>query len=145
MRSTKSLVLVLAVLPVVLVAPVQSAEYEGTPVSTTVYVPFSNGSARFSPNANAIADLASAPGAALVAIRGRTSTTKPTAKDEGLALARTISARAYLIALGVSPLKITLNYVSAADFVADNATSAGRERNQRVEIDIIHVASGEGN
>lgn len=143
MRSTKSLALALILLPVALAAHAQSNEYAGIPVSTTVYVPFANGSARFTPNMEGIALLASAPAAALVTIRGRTSTAKPTAKDEALALARATSARAYLIERGVSPLKITLNYVSAADFVADNSTVAGRELNQRVEIDIIHLANEE--
>jgi hypothetical protein len=85
------------------------------------------------------ATLANAKDAALVSIRGRTSTNTPTAKDEAFALARAISARTYLIAHGVSPLKITLNYTSAADFIADNSTPAGRLQNQRVEIDIVHV------
>ncbi|MBZ2206566.1 OmpA family protein [Massilia soli] len=143
MRSTKSLAIGLILLPVALAAHAQSNEYAGIPVSTTVYVPFANGSARFTPNIEGIALLASAPTAALVTIRGRTSTAKPTTKDEALALARAISARAYLIERGVSPLKITLNYVSAADFVADNSTVAGRELNQRVEIDIIHLGNEE--
>jgi len=109
-----------------------------------VYVPFANGSTRFNPNAESIESLGSAPTAALVAIRGRTSTTKPSARDEALALARAIAARSYLIARGVSPLKITLNYVSGSDFVADNSTAAGRQYNQRVEIEIIQVPTGQG-
>lgn len=142
MRSSNSLILASILLPVTLAAHAQSNEYVGMPVSTTVYVPFANGSARFTPNIDGVALLESAPAAALVTIRGRTSTVKATSKDEALALARAISARAYLIERGVSPLKITLNYVSAADFVADNSTVAGRELNQRVEIDIIHLANG---
>jgi len=46
---------------------------------------------------------------------------------------------AYLVARGVSPLKITLNYASAADFIAENTTAVGRHQNQRVEIDIVYV------
>lgn len=144
MRSTKSLALFLFLLPVVHSVLAQPAVYEGMPVSTTVYVPFANGSVRFVPSAEAVESLASAPAAALVAIRGRTSTPTPSAKDEALALARAIAARSYLIAHGVSPLKITLNYASAADFVADNSTVAGRQQNQRVEIDIIHVPVEQG-
>lgn len=37
------------------------------------------------------------------------------------------------------PLKIMVNYASAADFIADNTTAAGRAENQRVEIDLVHV------
>jgi hypothetical protein len=115
------------------------SEWEGTPVSTTVYVNFAYASARFQPTEEGAAAIAGAGDAALVTIRGRTSTDKPTSQDEALALARAIAARAYLIARGVSPLKITINYASAADFIADNATAEGRLLNQRVEIDIIHV------
>jgi len=117
----------------------QPVENYGAPISTTVYVSFSNGSASFRPSSNDTVTLASAKDAALVSIRGRTSTNMPSAKDENLALARAISARTYLIAQGVSPLKITLNYASAADFIADNSTPASRLQNQRVEIDVIYV------
>ena len=117
----------------------QSNDNFGNPVSTTVYVSFPSRSVSFRPDPDDAATLASAKNAALVAIRGRTSTTTPTAKDEALALARATSARAYLVARGVSPLKITINYASAADFVAGNFTPEGRIQNQRVEIDIIHV------
>jgi len=54
-------------------------------------------------------------------------------------LARAVSARDYLVAQGVSPLKIMINYVSAADFVADNGTPEGRYLNQRVDIQMIYV------
>ncbi len=77
----------------------------------------------------------------MVTIRGRTSTNAPTAQDEALALARATAARAYLVRQGVSPLKIMVNYASASDFIADNATAAGRLENQRVEIDLVHVPS----
>lgn len=117
----------------------QSSDNYGTPISTTIYVTFSSSSVRFRPSLSDAAILSKANDAALVAIRGRTSTTKPTATDEALALARATSARTYLVALGVSPLKITLNYASAADFVSGNLTPEGRLQNQRVEIDIIHV------
>lgn len=144
MRSTTPLALFLLLLPVAHSVLAQPDVYEGMPVSTTVYVSFAVGSVRFTPNAEVVENLTSAPAAALVAIRGRTSTPTPSAKDEALALARAIAARSYLVAHGVSPLKITLNYASAADFVADNSTATGRLQNQRVEIDIIHVPFAQG-
>jgi flagellar motor protein MotB len=119
----------------------QADQYEGTPISSTVFVAFASGSARFLPGADSAARLEDAKAAALISIRGRTSTNAPTPKDEALALARAISARSYLIAHGVSPLKISLNYASAADFIADNSTPDGQLQNQRVEIDIVHVPS----
>jgi outer membrane protein OmpA-like peptidoglycan-associated protein len=111
----------------------QADQYEGTPISSTVFVAFATGSARFLPSDDSAARLEDAKDAALISIRGRTSTNAPTAKDEALALARAVH--------GVSPLKISLNYASAADFIADNSTPDGRLQNQRVEIDIVHVPS----
>ena len=116
-------------------------EYQGTPVSPTVFVPFAHGSTAFRPTAASVDTLLNARDAAMVTIRGRTSTNTPTAQDEALALARATAARAYLIRQGVSPLKIMVNYASASDFIADNATAAGRLENQRVEIDLVHVPS----
>ncbi len=52
---------------------------------------------------------------------------------------RALSARQYLIARGVSPLKIMVHFASASDFVADNSTPEGRHQNQRVDIEVIYV------
>lgn len=139
MRKAIRLAACLVLFPLAQTVFAQPSENFGTPISTTVYVSFSDSNIRFRPGSDDAATLANAKDAALVSIRGRTSTNTPTAKDEAFALARAISARTYLIAHGVSPLKITLNYASAADFIADNSTPAGRLQNQRVEIDIVHV------
>ncbi len=143
MRKVVSLAFILAALPLsqtaLADAPSDSFSSFGTPISASVIVSFPDSSATFKPDAAQTTHLADAKGAALVTIRGRTSTNRPSAQDESLALARAISARTYLIAHGVSPLKITLTYASAADFIADNSTPAGRLQNQRVEIDIVHV------
>ena len=39
----------------------------------------------------------------------------------------------------MSPLKIMVNYVSAADYIEDNNTVTGRLANQRVDIELIFV------
>lgn len=117
----------------------QEGDNFGTPISTTVYVFFQDSSASFRPTPADVEILTKAKSAALVAVRGRTSTLKPSAKDEAMALARATSARTYLITHGVSPLKININYASAADYMADNSTPEGRLQNQRVEIEIVHV------
>jgi outer membrane protein OmpA-like peptidoglycan-associated protein len=117
----------------------QPASNFGTPVSTTVFVNFPNGGVAFYPSRASAETLASAHSAAMVTIKGRTSTNTPTAKDEALAFARAAAARQYLIRSGVSPLKIMVNYASASDFVADNSTPEGRLENQRVEIDLIFL------
>ena len=139
MRKSIRLALCLLLFALAQTTFAQSGDNFGTPISTTVFVSFQQSSVHFRPSLDDTAILAKAKDAALVAIRGRTSTNTPTAKDEALALARAISARAYLISCGVSPLKITLNYASAADFIVNNSTPEGRLQNQRVEIDIVHV------
>ncbi|MFT2112507.1 OmpA family protein [Marinomonas sp. 2405UD68-3] len=109
------------------------------PVSSSVSVSFANSSTTFQPGPTNAVLLEAARDASLVTINGRTSTTRPSKRDEKLALARAVSARDYLVAHGVSPLKIMINYVSAADFVADNRTPEGRYLNQRVDIQMIYV------
>lgn len=56
-----------------------------------------------------------------------------------VALKRALSARKYLVDRGVSPLKIMVNFASAADYVTENITPEGRYQNQRVEIELIYV------
>jgi outer membrane protein OmpA-like peptidoglycan-associated protein len=111
----------------------------GIPISSTVVVLFADNSFVFRPNTEQAELLVDAKQAALISIRGRTSTNKPTAKDEALAMARALSARTYLIAHGASPLKVSVNFASAADFIADNSTPRGRHENQRVEVELVFV------
>ncbi|MBV6831284.1 OmpA family protein [Xanthomonas euvesicatoria] len=111
----------------------------GEPVLTAVSVSFPDSSTTFRPNASTAELLAEAKSAAIIYVSGRTSTLRPSAADEALALRRALSARQYLIARGVSPLKIMVNFASASDFVADNSTPEGRYENQRVDIEVIYV------
>lgn len=111
----------------------------GKPISSAVIVSFANGSSAFRPTAQQEVDLLNATQASLIVIRGRTSTNKASPKDEALALIRALSARTYLIEKGVSPLKITINFASAMDFIVDNSTPEGKSQNQRVEIELIYV------
>jgi outer membrane protein OmpA-like peptidoglycan-associated protein len=117
----------------------EPADTFGTPISSAVVVSFADNSSTFRPNTEQATHLSDAKQAALVTIRGRTSTNTPSARDEALALARALSARSYLVARGVSPLKIAVNFASAADFVADNLTPEGRRENQRVEVELVYV------
>lgn len=117
----------------------EPADTFGTPISSAVVVSFADNSSTFRPNTEQAAHLSDAKQAALVTIRGRTSTNTPSARDEALALARALSARSYLVAHGVSPLKIAVNFASAADFVANNLTPEGRRENQRVEVELVYV------
>jgi hypothetical protein len=139
MRKPAQLTFCLLILSLAQINHAQQGASFGVPMSTTVYASFLDDSAIFRPSLEDAETLEGARNAALVAIRARTSLEKLSSKDEKLALARATAARSYLIARGVSPLKITLNYASATDFVADNSTAEGRMKNQRVEIDIVHV------
>ena len=119
-----------------------SAEYSaalGAPISSLVRVSFPDSRTRFQPPSDVVDVLTDAKDAAMIYVSGRTSTSKPSARDEALAFARAAAARIYLIERGVSPLKIMVNYVSAADYIEDNSTVAGRLANQRVDIELIFV------
>lgn len=111
----------------------------GLPIMAGITVTFADNSSTFKPTPGQITLLADVLQAKLVMIKGRTSTTIPSAKDEAIALARAISARNWLIGLGVSPLKIYLNYVPAGDHKEDNSTKEGRAANQRVDIEAYFI------
>ena len=111
----------------------------GTPISSMVMVSFPDSSTTFQPPVDVAAVLDDTRTASMIYINGRTSTNRPSARDEALALKRALSARKYLVDRGVSPLKIMVNFASAADYVTENITPEGRYQNQRVEIELIYV------
>jgi len=71
-----------------------------------------------------------------IVVRGRTDGQHASAADEQVALNRALSAQRYLVNQGVSPLIISVNYLSAGDYVADNNSVADRAQNRRVEIEV---------
>lgn len=119
----------------------QSERYPiARPHTTTVRVVFPDSITEFMPGPNALSILRQSTNASIIYISGRTSTVNPSARDEFLAFKRAASARKYLIEhYDVSPLKIMVNYASAADYVADNSTREGRLQNQRVDIEMVHL------
>ena len=125
--------------PVFAKGPVARTVSYGEPISAMVSVSFADNSSAFQPSGAQLELLQDLQGAAMVTISGRTSTNKASAKDEALALARAVSARSWLIAQGVSPLKIFINYVTAAAYAADNSTPEGRYINQRVDVELFYV------
>lgn len=110
-----------------------------TPISSMVMVSFPDSSTTFQPPVDVAAVLDDARTASMIYINGRTSTNRPSARDEALALKRALSARKYLVDRGVSPLKVMGNFASAADYVTENITPEGRYQNQRVEIELVYV------
>jgi len=111
----------------------------GTPISSMVMVSFPDSSTTFQPPVDVAAVLDDARTASMIYINGRTSTNRPSARDEALALKRALSARKYLVDRGVSPLKVMVNFASAADDTTENITPEGRYQNQRVEIELVYV------
>ena len=110
-----------------------------TPISSMVMVSFPDSSTTFQPPVDVAAVLDDARTASMIYINGRTSTNRPSARDEALALKRALSARKYLVDRGVSPLKVMVNFASAADYATENITPEGRYQNQRVEIELVYV------
>lgn len=115
------------------------AQNMGIPVATTVTVTYPDSSSRFNPPEEVVIALKEANNAAVIYVYGRTSTDSPSPRDEALAFKRAAAARAYLINKGISPLKIMVNYASAADYAVDNSSDWGRAANQRVEIEMVFI------
>lgn len=105
------------------------------PLSQTVSVNFPFNSADFKPSqAQKAALLPLLAKAKRVEIRGRTDGQNPSNADEKIALNRALAAQRFLIDQGVSPSIISINYVSAGDYVANNFSEIGRSLNRRVDI-----------
>ncbi len=111
-----------------------------TPETSRVFVfHFEYGSSTFTPGMDElVALLPLAKSGSKIVVRGRTDALRPSAGDETIAKDRAISARNLLVAKGISPEKIYLNYVSASDHVSDITTADGRARNRRVEIEVFN-------
>lgn len=72
-----------------------------------------------------------------IRIIGRTDGRYPSKQDQWIAKQRAINIRNYLVARGISPERIDVNYAAATDYIADNTTKTGRENNRRVDVEII--------
>jgi outer membrane protein OmpA-like peptidoglycan-associated protein len=73
-----------------------------------------------------------------IELRGRTDGKRRTNRDEYVALHRAISAKNYLISQGVPSDIISINYVSAQDYLNSNQSAANRQENRRVEIELFY-------
>ena len=105
--------------------------------SQTVSVLFPFNGTKFNPTMNQTETLLPLlTNAKRIVVRGRTDGQHASATDEQVALNRALSAQRYLVNHGVSPLIISVNYLSAGDYVADNNSATGRAQNRRVEIEV---------
>ncbi len=85
--------------------------------------------------------LAAAQNAERIRVKGRTDGTAYAPGDERIALLRALAMRDYLVKQGVDATRVELQFASAADYLADNATAEGRAKNRRVEV-VIEPAQG---
>ncbi len=109
-----------------------------SPISQTVTVHFPFNSAIFQPSeAQETTLLPLLAKARHIEIRGRTDGVHPSKGDEQIALNRAKAAMNYLVSKGVPATAISLNFLSAGDYVADNRTYAGMATNRRVEIEVF--------
>ena len=72
-----------------------------------------------------------------IKIRGRTDNQNPTIVDEEIALNRALAVQRYLIGYGILPNIISINYLSAGDYVANNSLAIGKQQNRRVDVEIF--------
>lgn len=72
-----------------------------------------------------------------ISILSTTDADRPSDASALIASARAENVKQYLVDLGVEPSKITVNYLDYGGFVADNATDTGRQRNRRVDIEVV--------
>lgn len=72
-----------------------------------------------------------------IAVTGYTDSAIPNAGSVRLAKARAVAAAKYLISNGVEKSKISMSFKPAGGFIADNSTKEGRDKNRRVEIEIM--------
>jgi outer membrane protein OmpA-like peptidoglycan-associated protein len=73
-----------------------------------------------------------------IEVRGRTDNDQSTAGDEIIALKRAQAVQRYLIGQGVPPGIVSINHLSAGDYVSDNASATGRALNRRVDIEVFY-------
>ncbi|WP_426172490.1 OmpA family protein [Pseudoduganella sp. R-34] len=107
------------------------------PVSS-VSIQFKDNSTSFEPKpalASTIMDLSK--DASEISITGYTDSSKASPASARLAKERAAAAGKYLVSRGVDQKKITLSFRPSGGFIAENSSKEGKERNRRVEIDII--------
>ena len=121
------------------VSPVALQPVPPPPTSRTFSVHFPYNGTNFQLSADETAQLLPLlANARRVEVRGRTDGQRPHVGDEKIALNRALAAQRFLIGQGVSPAIISVNYVSAGDYVADNFSAIGRSQNRRVDIVVFN-------
>ena len=109
------------------------------PRSRIIRIYFPYNSARFSLDMDQVMHLLSSiSGAQRLDIRGRTDGQHPSIADEKMALNRALAVQRYFIKHNVTPAIMSINYLSAGDYIGDNTSKFGRMINRRVDIEIFY-------
>jgi outer membrane protein OmpA-like peptidoglycan-associated protein len=110
-----------------------------TPVSETFSIHFPLNGTNFQLDISETASLLPALAKARrIELRGRTDNDRSNDADEKIAWRRAQAVQRYLVSQGVSPGIISINHVSAGDYVSDNASTTGRALNRRVDIEVFY-------
>lgn len=108
------------------------------PESRTLFYSFNDGKSRFEPDSAFREKLLSHANAAdEINVTGYTYSNKTSKYLTQLAKRRASAARNFLVRNGIDPQKIRIAYIAAGQFIADNSTPEGKEKNRRVEIQFI--------
>jgi len=76
----------------------------------------------------------------LLNISGYTDSAGPEQYNNRLSLIRASMVKSYLLGLGISPGRMTVQGLGSQKPIADNTTEQGRRLNRRVEIEVVHPA-----
>lgn len=79
---------------------------------------------------------AAAPSADSIVVRGHTDSATPNPVDRLIAIERAVKARSWLLANGVQPGTVRLQFRSAGGFISENETAQGRALNRRVDVQL---------
>lgn len=114
---------------------------DGT-VSRVIHVPFQYAGRTFRPTPEQRYRLRRlSTVASRVEVRGRTDSIGGTEANRMLAMQRAMSAKQYLIGLGMPAERIAVTYLSKGDPVGNESTKEGRAKNRRAEIEFF-IAPG---
>lgn len=72
-----------------------------------------------------------------IEVRGRTDAQQPSKEDEKVAIGRAVAAKKYLVSQGVPANIISVNYLSAGDYLNTNQSAMEKSENRRVEIEML--------
>lgn len=110
---------------------------DGT-VSRVIHVPFQYAGVIFRPTPEQRYRLRRlSTVASRVEVRGRTDSRGGTEANRMLAMQRAMSAKQYLIGLGMPAERIAVTYLSKGDPIGDESTKEGRAKNRRAEIEFF--------